>query len=417
MNETPSLIRTLWLDDKISGYGRYVDSMREQGFSIRKCRTNQEAMDAIKATTYDLIIVDLKLQNETGVEFIQEMVKLGVRSTIVVLSSFLYEKNFVYLLRDISANLFLVEKNLPASDSPAFREFATKLKDFSQQGAKKSAEEFFNGATAITEKDPFSITYLEYVALPPSVQDAIYLSAYERVESIVHKEARRGAKWMIFCGNPDAPEDAVDDLADRWGDEDIEDLAVQNNRIPFVFESPDDPDDVGCGGTSEEAASYPTINLLAFGVADQSAGAREVRRGAERYIFKVHFDTGSYHSYFSLEQWIFHTGDPHPGRRSIKEYRGKPEIMYEKTVSVRVQDQMSPRVTKAVEIPMFLVKNFDGSNLTARCPVTCTANGRSPIGDGIFNCVRRVGLIGRNLVTENQGLSISLTGNPMSTRL
>lgn len=410
-------IRTLWLDDKISSYVSYIERLREQGFSIRKCKNNSEAIDAISNHEYDLILVDLKLKNETGIELLEHLSGLNRPPTTVVLSSFLYEEVFVYLLKDISTGLFLLEKNLPASDSQEFIALCEKLRLYVKRGAEKTPKQYFEEKSQLADKDPFEISYTEYLSMPPNVQDSIHLRAYDIVEEAVKLEAKKGSKWMVFCGDRSQPEESVDDYNDRWSEEDLEDLAITKNRVAFVFEPPDDPEDRGCGGSSEAARSYPTVNIVAFSAAELSEMTSSKRRRSERHIFRVHFDTGSFYSYLSLEEWVFRTGDPILGRRRVKEYRGKSEIMYEKSVPVRIQDQITPRSSKAADLPVLLVKGFKESRLTAKCPLVCKATGRDEIEPGVFNCIRRAGLIGRNLIMENPGLSLSLSGNPIATRL
>lgn len=411
-------LRALWLDDKISNYGGYIDRLRELGFTIRKCRTNAEAIRAASKNSYDLVIVDLKLENETGLEFLRFLKDRLIKSTTVILSSFLYDQNYISLLKDLDSNVFLLEKNLPSSASAKFVEFSETLRQYVEDDRSQTPSDYYQTKRQALEQDPFDITYSDYLRLPPDLQDELHVKAFERVEAVIDREVDDGAKWLVFCGNPNEPEEVADDISDRWDAEELDELAAQKNRVAFVFEAPEDSEDDGCGGGRVEARSYPTVNLVASGKHLESgngAPSFQSRKGGQ--VFVVHFDTGSHFSYLSYEDWIARTGDPNPGVRTTKRYRGKVEIMYEKTLYLRVQDQLTSRTQKAADLPVYLVKNFLSSKLVAECPSGCIAAGRSQTREGKPNCIRRIGLIGRNLLTENGNLKLTLTGNPVMTTL
>lgn len=405
-------IKALWLDDKISGYGAYVDRLRDLGFTVRVCKTNAEAKAFVRRNNYDLIIVDLKLTNETGIEFIQYLSDLHEsRATIIVLSSFLDEIGFVNLLKDIDFNLFMLEKNLPASDSDDFIAFTEKLRSHVSGGAKKTPKQYFESSAAIGLRDPFEIPYSTYLSLPPNVKDDLCLRAYKVVQKTVEKAAKSGISWILFCGDSEKPFEIGDIGDDYPSEEDLEDAGLQNKRIPFLFEPPKSSDDGWCGADLP-VSSYTTLNIVA------TVGAEQGRAFSKRdkHVFIVHFDTGSYYSYFSYDDWFTKTGDPHPGKRLVAAYRGQPELMFEKSIPIRIVDQSNPRSGTAAELQVYLVKNFYKSKLVAVCPFECQAAGRVELEIGKYNCLKRVGLIGRNIFIDNPSLALEITGNPPKTR-
>jgi DNA-binding NtrC family response regulator len=81
-------LKILILDDEPIVCKRLKPSLEKQGFQVDTFTRSFEALQAVKETTYDIIITDLKMEGMDGMRFLQEAKKLNPDTEVIVITGF-----------------------------------------------------------------------------------------------------------------------------------------------------------------------------------------------------------------------------------------------------------------------------------------------------------------------------------------
>ncbi|MBO5710097.1 MAG: response regulator, partial [Rikenellaceae bacterium] len=63
--------KILWVDDEIELLKPHILFLENKGYEIETCNNGYDAIEAIKATIYDLTIIDEMMPGMTGLETLQ----------------------------------------------------------------------------------------------------------------------------------------------------------------------------------------------------------------------------------------------------------------------------------------------------------------------------------------------------------
>jgi CheY-like chemotaxis protein len=317
-------LRLLWLDDKVAAYGPFVKALKENGFSVKTAGSVDAAIRQCKKSRFDLVLVDLKMPDRSGIDFMR-YVKKGTdreRPNLCVLSSYLYLDEYRNMVDDYDGRVYVLEKNLPNPNTPVFRtEFVEQLKKFATKAPELTPSE--SEAKQRRELDlarPYDLPFEDYLKLSPKLKAEVDKEARRQAAETIEQEFERGSNWVLLINSPTNVEARADTEAARLNNDEINDLGIDKNRVPFQFEIEQVTEDAFACVGPPEVQSYPTVTL--------SLGAN-----GRSHRFQGHFDTGSYKTYVSLEHWLDLTGDAELGLGTWSEYRGRPLYYHQKPLA------------------------------------------------------------------------------------
>ena len=380
----------LWIDDHIKDYKPFTEELRRRDFQILEASTIVDAVRSFSKNHVDLILLDLRLKDESGFDFLKR-VQTRTSIPICILSSYLHLDEYQRRISRIRKNVAVMDKNLPDPRDTSFDNFVAKLKYFAENPPKyppkKSNERL---TSSFLSQGPFDVSFSEYINLPSKVKRAIRDQARIEAAALLRDEFSKGKKWVLLCGDPSTPFKSLDDQESIPSSSQVTSIAMELDRVPFQFSAPDTIDDILTSGNGETSCSgperlskYPTVTL---------------KVGTEK--LDVHFDTGSPWTFASFEdlnelgvlpQNLIETD----GFRGIQTYE-----YYAEAVEVDLVNQRNGSA-KRLELELRAVKDWARSPFTVKCPADCEFHGSV--------CKRRRALVGRNLIIDHE-LQITLCG-------
>lgn len=82
------MARLLVVDDESSIRLLYSQELAEEGHEVVTAATAAEAVDRIREHEFDLIVLDIKLKNESGLDLLQKVVKERHNLPVVLCTAF-----------------------------------------------------------------------------------------------------------------------------------------------------------------------------------------------------------------------------------------------------------------------------------------------------------------------------------------
>jgi hypothetical protein len=292
----------------------------------------------------------------------------------------------------------VLDKRFGDTDSENFRlEFADRLKLFARERPKYTVQGWYEKTDQMAKSDPSLISYDDYKKLPTFLQRRLSDAMFELCRNELETKWQVGRIWALVIGGKI---EQTADVKDKvWSASKIDELARRRNRAPFQYESDLVTEDCG----SIKVATYPTMTIAKAG------------NGYGRLT--SHFDTGTYQSHISLDEWLKATGvaDISVASSSSRRYRGRLiHYLIIEHEEVFIFCQRTGR-KKLASLTLRLVEDWLDSPFVVSCPSQCSAKSRPRCTTG-FNCVYRTGLLGRDLIVENK-MSITFDGRTLKTAL
>ncbi|HMN02061.1 MULTISPECIES: response regulator [Geobacter] len=87
------MARLLVVDDESSIRLLYSQELAEEGHEVVTAATTAEAVDKIREHEFDLIVLDIKLKNESGLDLLQKVVKERHNLPVVLCTAFSFFKD------------------------------------------------------------------------------------------------------------------------------------------------------------------------------------------------------------------------------------------------------------------------------------------------------------------------------------
>jgi DNA-binding response OmpR family regulator len=93
--------RLLVVDDESSIRLLYRDELTEEGYAVETAATATEAVEKLLKDNFDLIVLDIKLKNESGLDLLQKIVKDSHNLPVILCTAFsCYKDDFSAWLAD-----------------------------------------------------------------------------------------------------------------------------------------------------------------------------------------------------------------------------------------------------------------------------------------------------------------------------
>jgi DNA-binding NtrC family response regulator len=93
--------RLLVVDDEANIRLLYKEELAEEGYEVVTAASISEATEKLREGTFDLVVLDIKLKNESGIELLQQLVKERHNMPVILCSAFsCYKDDFSAWLAD-----------------------------------------------------------------------------------------------------------------------------------------------------------------------------------------------------------------------------------------------------------------------------------------------------------------------------
>ena len=83
----------LVVDDESSIRLLYEQELAEEGYRVTTAATATEAVEQLEKETFDLVVLDIKLKNESGLDLLQKIVKERHEMPVILSSAFSFYKD------------------------------------------------------------------------------------------------------------------------------------------------------------------------------------------------------------------------------------------------------------------------------------------------------------------------------------
>ena len=107
----------LVVDDEEHILKLYKKELSEEGYQVRTAASGEEALRMVEAESPDMVILDIKLQDQNGLEILGELRKLNKNTPVILSSAYsTYKSDFQSWLADAylvkSSNLDELKKKI-----------------------------------------------------------------------------------------------------------------------------------------------------------------------------------------------------------------------------------------------------------------------------------------------------------------
>ncbi len=93
--------RLLVVDDEANIRILYSEELADEGYEVVTAATTAEAIEKLQQTPFDLVVLDIKLKNENGIELLQKLVRERHEMPVILCSAFsCYKDDFSAWLAD-----------------------------------------------------------------------------------------------------------------------------------------------------------------------------------------------------------------------------------------------------------------------------------------------------------------------------
>ena len=95
------MAKLLVVDDEANIRMLYAQELSEEGYEVVTAASTMEAVEKLQASPFDLVVLDIKLKNESGIELLQRIVKERQALPVILCSAFsCYKDDFSAWLAD-----------------------------------------------------------------------------------------------------------------------------------------------------------------------------------------------------------------------------------------------------------------------------------------------------------------------------
>lgn len=95
------MAQLLVVDDEANIRLLYAQELSDEGYQVVTAATALEAVEKLEGTQFDLVVLDIKLKNESGIELLQRIVKERHNLPVILCTAFsCYKDDFSAWLAD-----------------------------------------------------------------------------------------------------------------------------------------------------------------------------------------------------------------------------------------------------------------------------------------------------------------------------
>jgi len=95
------MARLLVVDDEANIRLLYAQELSEEGYEVVTAGSAREAIEKLEESAFDLVVLDIKLRNESGIELLQQIVKERHTLPVILCTAFsCYKDDFSAWLAD-----------------------------------------------------------------------------------------------------------------------------------------------------------------------------------------------------------------------------------------------------------------------------------------------------------------------------
>lgn len=120
----PNNVNLLYIEDCDDIRSLLTSSMREVGYNVLESSTTHLALELIKKNRVDLVITDLRLHNESGMDFIRYLREQDLETPIIITSAY-SEKELLLDAIDLDVSSYLIK---PFKTTDLFQNIVKALK-------------------------------------------------------------------------------------------------------------------------------------------------------------------------------------------------------------------------------------------------------------------------------------------------
>jgi len=95
------MAKLLVVDDEANIRLLYAQELTDEGYQVVTAASPQEAVDKLQDDSFDLVVLDIKLKNESGIDLLQRIVKERHTLPVILCTAFsCYKDDFSAWLAD-----------------------------------------------------------------------------------------------------------------------------------------------------------------------------------------------------------------------------------------------------------------------------------------------------------------------------
>ncbi len=295
-------LRVLVVDDFEPDRKVFARILRDKGCGVDTAVDYTEAIEKLSTAEFDVVLIDLKIPNESGeqdpeggVKLLQEIRRRNIRVGIIVLTG--QTKSEVLL------------RSLKETEQLGYSSFLVKDRLIGLQTGEEGADELFREVqkaanrrlgpeeiVRVLEIDPFVLTYERYLKLESHWVADVQRRAREAKEEWALERLRaERARWLVLCGDRVVRQSG--NMQELPGPKELDEIGRETNLVPFVFIRMSENEEV-CRAeipwqaTRHPGDFYPSIDIIVKG----SNGTRAV--------LCADLDTGSPEVHLNLEELL-----------------------------------------------------------------------------------------------------------------
>jgi hypothetical protein len=393
----------IWIDNHADLLEPFAKQLLDRGFPTELYANPDIALAKLldSSRCYDGIVLDLRFADlagnvpgnssiRNGFDFLEQLSAHKIDKPVCILSSFLQLSEYKDRLTSYGARNSIravaIDKYVDDVDTDAFKHnFLDKIIVFLNDARldKIAPGVKTDSGRMPAEINPMEFNYDSFLALTKNEQDEVRFAANQILSDRVLEMEKDGLKWVLFLGSIDQPFAVARISSEVWTTDQVSDLATKHNRVPFQYYLNSLVEDQwGHCGADLEQASYPKVKFT-------------MQNTKPAWI--VHFDTGSYDNYFSLEEMVGAGYYKDYSNLICGSYRGRPYYFRREKLPIKVHNGVGGE-TIVVSSYFKLIERWEQSKFVAECHKVCEKGRVTSLGSR--QCVNRCGLLGRSLLVD-----------------
>lgn len=388
--------RLLYIDDDLGKPYETATAaeLSRRGFDVEGHSDAQEGIDRAIAAPPDALVLDLRLQEQSGLDVARKVLRFHPSLPVVFLSGFVSE--FPDIRRRISplAPVRVVAKQDHDHGDRAAAAVADAVAEiYKPRGHRADISD------AVGEPAVFQVTLQQFDQLDDDAQADWILAAAQAASpytNAVFSETR--AAWIVLCGGPTMVIAYGESLGQSPSDDDLRRWSASAGRPALLCTRPIEVDDYGDWQECEVGDWYPSL-AVDFGGA---------------LTLEAHFDTGNPRTLLSFE--LIRDAGLVPAKGPWRAGTRNPGIHFAYRLFSMTGNLMAGLASPAVAVNAFAVRGWRGGTFDRMCGSGLCPGSERTSESARFHCGRRDGLFGRNLLLDNR-LSITLDAGERKTSL